>query len=97
MTHDDTVLQPPGICLGIEVEPSIAAIDPACNVQGVTVHRVMQPIWVIPGCRILQVLARIHQLQLVPGLRKEDFLRAMDDLPAGVMLAANAPLFQATG
>ena len=54
MTHDDTVLQPLGICLGIEVEPSIADIDPVGSFQGVTVHRVMQPIWVIPGGRILQ-------------------------------------------
>jgi hypothetical protein len=43
------------------------------------------------------VLAHIHQLQLVSGLRKEDTFRAKDDFPAGVMLADNAPLFQATG
>jgi indolepyruvate ferredoxin oxidoreductase beta subunit len=94
LIYYDTVLQPLGVRLGTEAETSQADLDRACGLRGITVHRVVQPDLVDPRMQNIAVLACIHQQRLVPGLETEHFMRAMDDLLEGPMLAANTKLFQ---
>jgi indolepyruvate ferredoxin oxidoreductase beta subunit len=94
LVYYDTVLQPLGVRLGTEAETSLADLDRACSIRGITVHRVVQPDLADPRMQNIAVLACIRRLSLVPGLEIEHFLRAMDDLLEGSMLAANVQLFQ---
>jgi indolepyruvate ferredoxin oxidoreductase, beta subunit len=97
LVYYDTVLQPLGVRLGTEVETSVADIERVCGRRGITIHTVVQPDLVDPRMQNIAVLARIHRLQLVPELETAHFLRAMDDLMEGPMLAANTALFRAAG
>jgi indolepyruvate ferredoxin oxidoreductase beta subunit len=94
LIYYDTVLQPLGVRLGTEAETSQADLDRACGLRGIIIHRVVQPDLVDPRMQNIAVLACIHQQRLVPGLETEHFMRAMDDLLEGPMLAANTKLFQ---
>jgi len=97
LVYYDTVLQPLGVRLGTDAETSVADLEGACGRRNITVHRVVQPDLVDPRMQNIAVLACIHRQGLVPGLATDHFHRAMDDLLAGPMLAANAQLFQEAG
>jgi indolepyruvate ferredoxin oxidoreductase beta subunit len=97
LVYYDTVLQPLGVRLGTEAEISVTDIDRACGGRGITVRRVVQAELIDPRMQNIAVLAHIEQQRLVPELETEHFMRAMDDLMAGPMLAANIKLFQTAG
>ncbi|MDK9706086.1 MAG: 2-oxoacid:acceptor oxidoreductase family protein [Desulforhopalus sp.] len=93
LVYYDTALQPLGVRLGREDEISTDVLDAACAQRGIGVCRVSRTN--IPDTRMenIVVLSTIHRQKLIPGLETDHFLRAMEDLLSGAVLAANLQLF----
>ena len=94
LVYYNTVLQPLGVRLGTEVEISVADIDKVCGQREITVYAVSQPDLPDPRMQNIVMLAHIHRHRLIPGLKTQHFLQAMEDLLKGTMLTANLQLFQ---
>jgi indolepyruvate ferredoxin oxidoreductase beta subunit len=94
LIYFDTVLQPLGVRLGTAQETTVEEIDRACNERHCTVHRVTWPQLRDPRMQNIVVLAGIDRLALVPQLKNDHILRAMDDLLEGTILTDNIALFQ---
>ena len=93
LLYYDTVLQPLAVRLGIAPETSATDLDREQRQRHCTVHRVVWPELPDPRMQNIVVLAGINRLALVPRLDRDHFLRAMDDLMEGTMLADNLALF----
>ena len=93
LIYYDTVLQPLGVRLGTESETSTDMINKACAQRGISVYGVARAD--IPDTRMenIIVLSRIHRQRLIPHLKVEHFLRAMEDLLSGTILEENLRLF----
>lgn len=93
LVYYNTVLQPLGVRLGREKEVTETLLVEKCSTRGITVHKVECADISDPRMQNIAVLAHIHKHNLVPQLKKEHFLQAMDDLMMGIMLEKNLTLF----
>lgn len=93
LIYYNTVLQPLGVRLGRDAEVSAADIQEAGDLRGIEVFQVERPGLADARMQNMVVLAAVCRQGLVPGLERGHFLRAMDDLLAGSVLAANLQLF----
>lgn len=93
LVYYDTVLQPLGVRLGNESEVSVELINKICSERAITAHAASRVD--IPDTRMenIVVLSLIHRHQLIPDLRTEHFLAAMEDLLSGAILEENLRLF----
>jgi len=94
LLYYDTVLQPLGVRLGKDAEISGDEIERACGSRQCLVHGVSWPGIQDPRMQNIVVLAALDTLSLVPGLKRDHLLQAMDDLMTGSMLENNLSLFQ---
>jgi len=94
LVYYDTSWQPLPVRLGQAAEVSAVMIDDACRRRDISLVRVRSDD--LPEARMqnMAVLARICQRGLIPGLSKEHYLKAMEDLMAGEMLKTNRAIFE---
>ena len=93
LIYYNTVLQPLGVRLGKEKEVSETLLIETCTARGITVHKVESANVKDPRMQNIAVLAHIQKHNLVPLVKKDHFLQAMEDLMTGSMLARNLALF----
>ncbi len=94
LLYYDTVLQPLGVRLGKDVEISNGDLERACTSRQCLIHAVSWPELQDPRMQNIVVLAALDRLRLVPELKQDHLLQAMDDLMTGAMLENNLALFQ---
>jgi indolepyruvate ferredoxin oxidoreductase beta subunit len=95
LVYYDTVWQPLGVRTGAAAQVSAADLASACEARKVRLVRVHDPDLGDARQQNMLVLRIIDREGMLPGVNKEDYLKAMDDLMAGEMLAANRQLFLA--
>jgi indolepyruvate ferredoxin oxidoreductase beta subunit len=95
LVYYDTVWQPLTVRTGEAAEISTADLERACRERKVRLVRVQDPHLADARQQNMRVLSTIHREGLVPGVKQDDYLRAMDDLMAGQMLDSNRKLFLA--
>jgi len=93
LIYYDTVIQPLGVRLGSDRAVSQATVEQHCSERDITVHRILGDSVSDSRMQNIVVLAHIFKKNLVPLLRKEHFLKAMEDLMEGAMLEKNVALF----
>lgn len=93
LVYYDTVWQPLGVRTGDSAEISAADLERACKARRVRLVRVHDPQLADTRQQNMLVLRAIAREGLLPGVRQGHYLKAMDDLMAGEMLAANQRLF----
>lgn len=89
----DTVWQPLGVRTGDSAEISATDLEAACKSRKVRLVRVHDPELADARQQNMLVLRAIAREGLLPGVDQKDYLKAMDDLMAGEMLAINQQLF----
>jgi indolepyruvate ferredoxin oxidoreductase beta subunit len=94
LIYYDTVWQPLDVRLKKAEQVSNETIAQACASRGVALHRVFQPD--LPDTRMqnIVVLAHVNRTGLIPNLKTEHYLAAMEDLMAGKMLESNKAMFR---
>lgn len=93
LVYYDTVWQPLTVRTGEAIEVSRAALETACRERKVRLVRVHDPDLADARQQNMRVLQTIHKGGMVAGVKKEDYLAAMEDLMTGNMLASNRKLF----
>ena len=93
LIYYNAVWQPLDVRLGRDPEISVQMLEDAAQAREIKAIQVYDPD--LPDARMqnIALLAVIAQGELVPGVRVEDYTRAMDDLMAGRMLATNRNVF----
>jgi len=93
LIYYNAVWQPLDVRLGRDPEISVQMLEDAAQAREIKAIQVYDPD--LPDARMQNIvlLAVIAQGELVPGVRVEDYTRAMDDLMAGRMLATNRNVF----
>ena len=94
LVYYQTVIQPIGVRLGLDPEISPEDIQAACSRRQMTLHVVSDPGLHEPRMQNMVVLATICRQQLIPGLTREHYLQAMEDLLDDAMREANRQLFE---
>jgi len=94
LIYYNTVLQPLGVRLGTAPEVSAADIQAAADQREISVSQVERPGLADARMQNMVVLAALCRQGLVPGLERDHYLQALDDLLVGPVLAANLQLFQ---
>lgn len=95
LVYYDTVWQPLDVRLGNAGEVGSETIAEQARQRKIALHRVCKPDLKDARMQNIVVLAQIHRHQLLEGISTDHFHKAMDDLMAGGMLAANRALFDA--
>lgn len=93
LIYFDTVLQPLGVRLGSDEEVSEDLLNTVCGRRGVRVHKVGNENLADPRMQNIAILARINSKKLIPGVKKQHVLQAMEDLMQDTMLEKNLELF----
>jgi indolepyruvate ferredoxin oxidoreductase beta subunit len=96
LIYYDTVLQPLGVRLGDEMEVSNEQVNNACKARNITTTRVLDAGLDDPRMQNMAVLAELMRAGLVPTIKKEDILSALEDLLAGAVLEKNKKLLLAS-
>lgn len=94
LVYYDTVWQPLVVRTGEAGEVSATDLSVACKARKVRLVPVHDPALADARQQNMVVLRAIDRESLLPGVEKEDYLKAMQDLMAGEMLAANQRLFE---
>lgn len=94
LVYYDTVWQPLDVRLGREAEVAAGVIQTEADIRRIRVHRVCDPD--LPDARMqnIAILAVIAGNDLVPGVGRENYALAMQDLMTGGMLTKNRALFE---
>jgi len=94
LIYYNAVWQPLDVRLGRDPEVSAKMLADTARARKIKAIEVYDP--ELPDARMqnIALLAVIAKNELVPGVRLEDYTRAMDDLMAGRMLATNRALFE---
>jgi len=94
LIYYNAVWQPLDVRLGREPEVSAKMLADTARMRKIKAIEVYDP--ALPDVRMqnIALLAVIAKNELVPGVRLEDYTRAMDDLMAGRMLATNRAVFE---
>ncbi len=93
LVYFNTVLQPLGVRLGRDEEISEKFLHNYCASRNLVVHKVESNVITEPRMQNIVVLAHISKNKLVPNVKKEHLLKAMNDLMKGDMLKSNIKLF----
>ncbi len=93
LIYYNTVLQPLGVRQGKDGEVSEKFLHNYCASKELTVHKVESNDLNEPRMQNIVILAHISKNKLVPNVKKEHLLKAMDDLMKGDMLKNNLDLF----
>jgi len=94
LIYYNAVWQPLDVRLGRDPEVSAEMLENAARAREIKTIQVYDP--ELPDARMqnIALLAVIAKSELIPGVRLEDYTRAMEDLMAGRMLEANRTLFE---
>jgi len=92
----NTVWQPLSVRLGEAPEVSGADIEAQCRESRVGLKEVFDSQLEDVHMQNVVVLAHIAEGALIPGISRQHYLQAMEDLMAGNMLAKNKALFEKT-
>jgi len=94
LIYYNAVWQPLDVRLGRDPEVSAEMLENAARTQEIKTIQVYDPD--LPDARMqnIALLAVIAKSELIPGVRLEDYTRAMEDLMAGRMLETNRTLFE---
>jgi len=94
LIYYNAVWQPLDVRLGRDPEVSAETLENTALARDIKVVPVHDP--ELPDARMqnIALLAVIAKNELVPGVRLEDYTRAMDDLMAGRMLESNRAVFE---
>jgi len=94
LIYYNAVWQPLDVRLGRDPEVSSEMLENAARAREIKTIQVYDP--ELPDARMqnIALLAVIAKGELIPGVRLEDYTRAMEDLMAGRMLEANRTLFE---
>jgi len=94
LIYYNAVWQPLDVRLGRDPEVSAEMLENAARAREIKTIQVYDPD--LPDARMqnIALLAVIAKGELIPGVRLEDYTRAMEDLMAGRMLEANRTLFE---
>ncbi len=95
LIYYNTVLQPLGVRLGHEEEVSTAQIKSACKARDVTCITVQDPDLPDPRMQNIALLTRLNRDRLIPEIRQEHLLKALEDLVEGTVLGENRALLLA--
>ena len=94
LLYYNTVIQPLEVRLGTFSEVSEELLQKHCDARAIKCITVHVPDITDPRMQNIAVLAAINKNALVPGIKEEHFIKAMDDLMAGAMLEGNMNLFK---
>jgi indolepyruvate ferredoxin oxidoreductase beta subunit len=94
LTYYNTVWQPLDVRLGEADEVSEEMIRRQCEAKGIKEVKVFKEDLEDARMQNIVVLAVIAKHNLIPGVRKEHYLQAMEDLMEGPMLEENTRLFE---
>jgi indolepyruvate ferredoxin oxidoreductase beta subunit len=94
LIYYDTIWQPLSVRLNEARPVTSRDVKQICRQRGITVIPVFRQD--LPDIRMqnMVVLAVISHQQLIPGVSREHYLSAMDDLMAGDMLKKNLDIFE---
>ncbi len=93
LIYYNTVLQPLGVRLGSDQEVSEELLHQHCDARKIKIISVKKDGIVDPRMQNIALLAAIHKHELIPGIKEEHYIQAMNDLMTGVMLENNLQLF----
>jgi len=95
LIYYNTVWQPLDVRLNQAETVSEEMISRECKQRNIRVISVFKPDLANARMQNIIVLAHIDKHGLVPGVKKEHYLKAMDDLMRGRVLETNVKLFEA--
>lgn len=95
LIYYNTVLQPLGVRLGDEDELSAAQVNNACEARDITCITVEYPDLPDPRMQNIAVLTHLNRERLIPEIKLEHLLKALDDLVEGAVLDKNRALLVA--
>ncbi len=93
LIYYNTVLQPLGVRLGSDQEVSEELLHQHCDARKIKIISVKKDGIVDPRMQNIALLAAINKHKLIPGIKEEHYIQAMNDLMTGVMLENNLQLF----
>jgi len=93
MIYVNSVLQPLGVRLGTENEVSMEQIEDYCHARGISCYTVECNSLDDARMQNVALLAHIVKFRLVPEIKKEHFVQALEDLLGGENLQRNLDLF----
>jgi len=96
LVYYNTVWQPLDVRLGDASEVSSDDIEAQCRQSRIGLKEVFDPQLEDVRMQNAAVLAHIAAGAIIPGISRQHYLQAMDDLMAGNMLAKNKALFEKT-
>jgi len=94
LIYYNTVWQPLDVRLNLSEQVSEEMIDRLCRKRNIKEIKVFKPDLKDARMQNVVVLAKIYKHGLIPGIKKEYYLQAMDDLMQGKLLEANLRLFE---
>ncbi len=94
LVYYNAVWQPLSVRLGSSEETSEEAVEEFCKKNDIKVFNVHIPNLEDARMQNIALLSCIEKHQLIPGVKKEHYLAAMNDLMTGNMLSKNLELFE---
>jgi indolepyruvate ferredoxin oxidoreductase beta subunit len=96
LVYYNSVWQPLGVRLGEATEVCAADIKAQCRQSRIGLKEVFDPRLEDVRMQNVVILAHIAQGALIPGISRQHYLQAMQDLMDGSILAKNKALFEST-
>jgi len=94
LVYYNTVWQPLDVRLGHAEEVDADILDEETRLRNIPVFKVFDPILTDARMQNMVMLAVIAGNDLVPGVGRDDYRQAMEDLMTGTMLYRNQALFE---
>lgn len=95
LIYYNTALQPLGVRLGHEEEVSEEQVDIACGARNITCIAVDCSDLDDPRMQNIALLARLNREKLIPEIKQEHLLKALEDLVEGTVFEKNRDLLLA--
>lgn len=96
LIYFNTVLQPLGVRLGLDEEVSREQVETACRARNITCIVVEDPGLDDPRMQNIALLAKLNRAGLIPEIKREHLLMALEDLVEGTVFRKNRDLLLAT-
>ena len=93
LVYYDAMWQPLGVRLGKDKELQTSTIEAEAKRRGINYNRVFVEDLANSKTQNVVVLAILAKKNLIPGIAKEDYLKAISDLLKGSLLQQNIDLF----
>ncbi|MCP3889067.1 MAG: pyruvate ferredoxin oxidoreductase [Desulfobulbaceae bacterium] len=94
LIYFNTVLQPLNVRLGLDKEVSEEILNTHCSARKIAVYKVDNKTLDDPRMQNIALLANINKMNLLPQVKTEHLLEAMEDLMEGAMLQNNMAIFK---